>query len=81
MKIDKKIVIDSVGGCAYNTLSKILNKLDISGKFDWFNKEETPFFHGIGKDIKGTCRTIVHHKQRAVGKHPQSFANEHPTNA
>lgn len=49
---DKKIIIDSVGGCAYNTLSKILEKLGISSAFDWFNKEETPFFHGIGKDIR-----------------------------
>jgi len=47
-----KIIIDSVGGCAYNTLSKILKKLGIEDKFVWFNKEETPFFHGIGKDIK-----------------------------
>lgn len=47
-----KIVIDSVGGCAYNTLSKILKTLGIEDKFVWFNKEETPFFHGIGKDIK-----------------------------
>jgi len=49
---NKKIVIDSVGGCAYRSLSKILDKLDISNTFDWFNKEEDPFFHGIGKDIK-----------------------------
>ncbi len=49
---DKKIVIDSVGGCAYNTLSKILDKLGISSTFDWFNIEEDPFFHCIGKDIK-----------------------------
>lgn len=47
-----KIVIDSVGGCAYNTLSRILKTLKIEEKFDWFNKEETPFFHGIGKDVK-----------------------------
>ncbi len=49
---DKKIIIDSVGGCAYNTLSKILNKLEIDNNFVWLNKEEDPFFHGIGKDIK-----------------------------
>ncbi len=49
---DKKIVIDSVGGCAYKTLSKILKQLNIEDKFDWFNKEEDPFFHGIGKDVK-----------------------------
>ena len=47
-----KIIIDSVGGCAYNTLSKILKKIEIENSFDWFNKEEDPFFHGIGKDIK-----------------------------
>ncbi len=49
---NKKIIIDSVGGCAYNTLSKILKCLNIDNKFDWLNKEEDPFFHGIGKDIK-----------------------------
>ncbi len=49
---DKKIVIDSVGGCAYNTLSKILNMLNIQNTFVWLNKDEDPFFHGIGKDIK-----------------------------
>lgn len=49
---DKKIVIDSVGGCAYNSLSKILAKLGIEKTFDWLNTEEDPFFHEIGKDIK-----------------------------
>ena len=47
-----KIVIDSVGGCAYATLSKILKNLSIEDKFIWFNTEEDPFFHGIGKDVK-----------------------------
>jgi len=51
-KFDKKIVIDSVGGCAYKTLSKILKKLDIEKTFVWLNEKEDPFFHGIGKDIK-----------------------------
>jgi len=49
---DKKIVIDAVGGAAYNTLSKILKKLDIENTFDWLNVEEDPFFHSIGKDVK-----------------------------
>ncbi|MBQ7286205.1 MAG: hypothetical protein IJW73_00415, partial [Candidatus Gastranaerophilales bacterium] len=35
---DKKIVIDSVGGCAYNSLSKILALLNIEKTFDWLNK-------------------------------------------
>ena len=52
MNFENKIVIDSVGGCAYNTLSKILEKLGIKDNFVWLNKEEDPFFHGIGKDIK-----------------------------
>lgn len=51
-KFQDKIVIDSVGGCAYATLSKILKNLEIDDKFIWFNIEEDPFFHGIGKDVK-----------------------------
>lgn len=55
-KFKGKIIIENVGGCAYRTLSRVLNKLMISDKFDWFNKEEDPFFHSIGKydtDSKG----------------------------
>lgn len=44
-----KIVIENVGGSAYRTLSRVLNKLEISDKFIWFNTTEDPFFHGIGK--------------------------------
>ena len=44
-----KIVIENVGGSAYRTLSRVLKKLDISDKFVWFNTEEDPFFHSIGK--------------------------------
>lgn len=49
---DKKIVIDSVGGAAYRTLSKILAELNIEKTYTWLNIEEDPFFHSIGKDIK-----------------------------
>ena len=55
-KMENKIVIESVGGCAYRTLSKVLEKLEISDKFDWNNTAEDPFFHSIGKydtDPKG----------------------------
>lgn len=45
----KKIIIENVGGSAYRTLEKILKELNISDKYDWFNKDEDPFFHGIGK--------------------------------
>ncbi|MCD8377547.1 MAG: hypothetical protein LUB59_02025 [Candidatus Gastranaerophilales bacterium] len=55
-KMNNKIIIESVGGCAYRTLSRVLDKLGIAGKFDWNNTEEDPFFHSIGKydtDPKG----------------------------
>jgi phosphomannomutase len=47
--IADKIVIENVGGSAYRTLSRVLKKLNISEKFIWFNIEEDPFFHSIGK--------------------------------
>ncbi len=46
---ESKIVVECVGGSAYRTLSRVLDKLGILDKFAWFNTEETPFFHGIGK--------------------------------
>lgn len=55
-EFDGKIVIENVGGSAYKTLSRVLNKLNISDKFDWLDIEEDPFFHSIGKydtDPKG----------------------------
>lgn len=48
-EIKDKIVIESVGGSAYRTLSRVLKRLDISDKFTWFDTEEDPFFHSIGK--------------------------------
>ena len=48
-EIKDKIVIESVGGSAYRTLSRVLKKLNISDKFTWFDTEEDPFFHSIGK--------------------------------
>ena len=48
-ELKNKIVIENVGGSAYRTLSRVLNKLGISDKFVWFNTEEDPFFHSIGK--------------------------------
>ena len=40
---------ENVGGSAYRTLGRVLEKLKISDKFIWFNTEEDPFFHSIGK--------------------------------
>ena len=34
---------------ASSALSRVLNELDISKKFVWFDVEEDPFFHSIGK--------------------------------
>ncbi len=54
--LKEKIIIENVGGSAYKTLSKILDKLNLNKKYDWMNIEEDPFFHGIGKydtDPKG----------------------------
>ncbi len=54
--LKEKIIIENVGGSAYNTLSKLLEAFKISDKFVWMNIEEDPFFHGIGKydtDPKG----------------------------
>lgn len=55
-KAKNKIVIENVGGSAYRTLSRVLDKLNLSDKFVWLDKEEDPFFHSIGKydvDPKG----------------------------
>ena len=55
-KMEHKLFIESVGGCAYRTLSRVLEKLEISDKYEWNNIEEDPFFHSIGKydtDPKG----------------------------
>lgn len=48
-ELNDKIVIENVGGSAYRTLSRVLKKLNIADKFVWFNIEEDPFFHSIGK--------------------------------
>lgn len=48
-RIKNKVVIESVGGSAYRTLSRVLNKLNVSKKFDWFDTDEDPFFNSIGK--------------------------------
>lgn len=55
-KINKKIVIENVGGSAYRTLSRVLDNFKILDKYEWLNTKEDPFFHSIGKynhDPKG----------------------------
>lgn len=43
------LLFDTVGGCMYKTMLDILKKLEILPAFEWNNKKEDPFFHGIGK--------------------------------
>lgn len=45
----KKIILDTVGGCMYNTMSRLFDRLGIGGSYEWLHTEEDPFFHGIGK--------------------------------
>lgn len=55
-KMKSKLFVECVGGCAYRTLSRVLDKLGIQDKYIWNNTEEDPFFHSIGKydtDPKG----------------------------
>ena len=55
-KMENKLFIECVGGCAYQTLMRVLKSLGIANKYDWNNIEEDPFFHSIGKydtDPKG----------------------------
>lgn len=54
--MEGQLFVEAVGGCAYRTLSRVLEKLEISNKYLWNNIEEDPFFHSIGKydtDPKG----------------------------
>ena len=48
-EVQNKVYVENVGGSAYRTLSRVLDKLEIADKFKWFNTEEDPFFHSIGK--------------------------------
>jgi len=55
-RMQNKLFIECVGGCAYRTLSRVVENLGISDKYVWNNTEEDPFFHSIGKydtDNKG----------------------------
>ena len=55
-KMKSKLFVECGGGCAYRTLSRVLEKLGIQDKYIWNNTEEDTFFHSIGKydtDPKG----------------------------
>lgn len=44
-----RIMFDTVGGCMYQNLPLLFKRLNLPDIFDWHNKEEDPFFHGLGK--------------------------------
>ena len=44
-----KITFDTVGGCMGKSMTPIMEKLGILDIFEWRDKKEDPFFHGIGK--------------------------------
>ncbi len=52
-----KLMYDVVGGCMYKTMAEILKRLGILEAFEWRNKEEDPFFHGIGKAWRKNPKT------------------------
>ncbi len=47
--LKNKVIIECVGGCMYDILVKLFDKLSVSDRFEFLNKEEDPFFHGVGK--------------------------------
>ncbi|MFA6255444.1 MAG: hypothetical protein WC675_05495 [Patescibacteria group bacterium] len=44
-----KIIFDTIGGCMFKNFPPVLKRLGIFGVYKWRNKEEDPFFHGVGK--------------------------------
>ncbi len=51
-KLNKKVVIDTVGGSLTNTFDPVLAMLGIREKFDFVHNSEDPFNHAVGKTIK-----------------------------
>ena len=48
-KAGMRLMFETVGGCMYQNLVPLFERLDIPPLFDWHNTKEDPFFHGIGK--------------------------------
>ncbi|GEM_PF-291153 len=51
--VKKKIIVDNVGGALHRATEPIFERLGINSSFKWLRTEQDPFFHGIGKDMKG----------------------------
>ena len=52
-----KIMFETVGGCMGRTMPEIMERLEIQGAFEWRDKTEDPFFHGVGKAWKLNPKT------------------------
>jgi len=52
-----ELMYETVGGCMYRTMKPLLKKFDIFEAFEWNNKEEDPYFHGVGKTRKLNPKT------------------------
>ncbi len=44
-----RLMFETVGGCMYQNLVPLFDRLGIPPLFDWHNTEEDSFFHGVGK--------------------------------
>jgi len=54
-----KIIFDTVGGCFYQNMPPIFQRLGILDAFTWRNQIEDPFFHGIGKTWRENPKTGI----------------------
>ncbi|RJR31402.1 hypothetical protein C4569_02145 [Candidatus Parcubacteria bacterium] len=52
-----KIIFDTVGGCMGANMPPILKSFGIDKVYQWRNKEEDPFFHGVGKTRRKSIKT------------------------
>lgn len=57
MKDGMKLMMETVGGSMYKTMIPLLKEFKILEVFEWNNKEEDPFFHGVGKAKKLNSKT------------------------
>ncbi|TSC82641.1 MAG: hypothetical protein G01um101420_164 [Parcubacteria group bacterium Gr01-1014_20] len=52
-----RLMMETVGGSMYRTMKPLLEEFGVFEVFDWNNKEEDPFFHGVGKTRKLNPKT------------------------
>ncbi len=52
-----RLMMETGGGSMYRTMKPLLEEFGVFGVFDWNNKEEDPFFHGVGKTRRFSPKT------------------------